>query len=151
MTDAPVPSDLVASVRKAMYEFVNAAGNRRVLPPVFHVGRPGGRPGAYQYAIADEVATQAGLRADLVERALDGLLVEDPCAWITRSGSLTPTDPDVAWFAASREAFGRHGLELPAFLVITRAGWINLMAEQALPQPGVRPRRRRTKERPASA
>lgn len=147
VTDAPPPDaladTLAASLRTAMIDFVNAAGALRVLPTVFHVGRPGGRSGSDLTAIPDDPALDPGLRADLVERAVDGLSCVDPYGWVTRSGALAPTDADYAWFAATREAFARHGLVLPGFFVICRSGWLNLMTEGVLPQPGVRRRRRR--------
>lgn len=143
MTDPEPPPAVTAGLRAALCDFIDAAGARRVLPTVFHVGRPGGRPGTHRLAVPEEPGLGPGLRADLVERALDGLDVADPCAWVTRSGPLAPTDHDFAWFSASREAFARHGLDLPGFFVITRAGWLNLMTEHALPHTGVRRRRRR--------
>jgi hypothetical protein len=143
MTDAPMPVTLAAGLRAEMCDFVRSAGARRVMPTVFHVGSPGRRPTVNHFAIADDRRFDHGLRADLVERAVGALSCERPVGWVTRTGTLAPTDPDFDWFAATREAFARHDLTLPGFFVITRTGWLNLMTENVVPQPGVRPRRSR--------
>lgn len=135
-------TDLEAALRMTMCDFVRTIGARRVIPTVFHVGKLGRRTGAHQRAIPEDPRWVHGLRTDLVERALDALVCEDPVGWVTRSGTLEPTDPDLAWFAATREAFARHELALPGFFVITRSGWIDLTAEQVVPNRGARPRRR---------
>jgi hypothetical protein len=129
---------LAGQLRAALCAFVTAAGTRRKLPVTFHVGTPGGD----QVSLADDPCFDAGLRADLVERAidgLDGLAGERPCPWVTRSGDLSPTDADFAWFSASREAFGRHDLSLPGFFVVTRYGWLNLANEDVIRWRRVRP------------
>jgi hypothetical protein len=68
----------------------------------------------------------AGVRADLVTRALDGLADPTPLAWLTRTGSLDPTDVDAAWCAAVLTGHARHGLPVAGFYVVTRAGWTDL-------------------------
>jgi hypothetical protein len=129
---------LAGQLRAALCAFVAAAGTRRKLPIVFHVGTPGGD----QITLPHDIYFDAGLRADLVERAIDGLdgrAAENPCPWLTRSGDLAPTDADFAWFSAAREGFGRHGLELPGFFVVTRYGWLNLANEDVIRWRRVRP------------
>lgn len=69
-----------------------------------------------------------GLRADLVERALEDLAPTSTLAWITRGGVLQPGDADFSWLSACRQAWGRHGRTLPGFYVVTREGWIDLLA-----------------------
>jgi hypothetical protein len=135
-------AQLARGLRAAMSAFVDQAGARRVLPTVFRVGRPGGTP-AEQWAVLDDPGYDAGLRSDLVEQALAMVDVERPCPWLTRSGTLVPGDADLAWFAASRLAYARLGLDLPGFFVITRHGWLNLMTDTLMPVPGLRPRKRR--------
>jgi len=117
----------ILALRRAQADFITAAGTRRSLPRELHLGVPGGE----QVTLVDDGALDAGLRADVVERALDGIdrqRVPEPVPWITRSGELVPGDPDFAWLTASMEAFGRHGLVVPGFYVITRYGWIDLVA-----------------------
>lgn len=139
---------LAAQLRAALCDFVTAAGTRRRLPTLFHVGTPGGT----HLTLPHDTRFDPGLRADLVERAVDGL--EDhaaarPVPWLTRTGDLVPTDPDFAWFAAAREGLGRHGLELPGFFVVTRYGWLNLANEDVIQWRRVRPDRSRRDRSPA--
>jgi hypothetical protein len=115
---------LAAGIHVELRAFVASAGTRRSLPASCTVGHPGGQ----QTRFAHEVTNEASLRADLVERVLDGLLdTTDACAWVARSGELDLTDADAEWFAAARTAFGRHGLPLPAFFVLNRNGWVDLV------------------------
>jgi hypothetical protein len=116
---------LAAAIRVELSEFVSAAGTRRDLHTTCQVGHPGGHHTAFDHLEIDE----ASLRADLVERAIDGLLMTTgACAWLTRSGELGLVDADAEWFAAARAAFARHGLPLPAFFVLNRRGWIDLVS-----------------------
>jgi hypothetical protein len=80
--------------------------------------------------LPDESGADAGFRTDLVERALEDVNVETAQVWITRNGALSPGDTDFAWFAATRQAFGRLGREVAAFYVITRDGWIDLIHDE---------------------
>lgn len=137
---------LAAQLRAALCGFVAAAGTRRLLPTLFHVGTPGGE----EISLTHERWHDAGLRADVVERALEGLsgrAAERPVPWVTRCGELVVTDVDLAWLAAAREGFGRHGLDLPGFFVMTRYGWVNLLTEESVRWSRVRPHR--TRRRPA--
>jgi hypothetical protein len=116
---------LAAAIRGELRAFVTAAGRRRVLPTTCHVGHPGGQHGRLRH----EDVSDAGLRADLVERVVDGLLETDgACGWVTRSGPSSVTDADAEWFVATRTAFDRHGLALPAFFVLNRTGWLDLVS-----------------------
>ncbi len=128
-TPQPDPLALSRCLRAELIAFVNDAGARRVLPSVFHVGRPGGRRGRDQLAVPEEGYFGPGLRADLVVQCLDSIrpLRDDVIVpWVTRSGDLVPFDSDVAWAAGAREAFARYGRAFPGFFVITRQGWLNL-------------------------
>jgi hypothetical protein len=132
---------LAGQLRAALCDFVTSAGTRRRLPTLFHVGTPGGE----QITLPHDLYFDAGLRADLVERAidaLDGLAGARPVPWLTRVGDLSPTDADFAWFSAAREGFGRHGSELPGFFVVTRYGWLNLANEDVIKWRRIRPDRR---------
>ena len=139
--DDPDALPLAGRLRQELSDFVAAAGTRRSLPTLVHVGRPGGE----RITVPHDHSFDAGLRADLLERALTGLDAVTgarPVPWVTRSGDLTPGDADFAWFAAAREAFGRHGLDLPGFFVISRHGWLNLADDDVVRWRRVRPRPR---------
>jgi hypothetical protein len=118
---------LAAAIREELRTFVAAAGTRRSLPTTCHVGHPGGEHARWPH----EVTEDRSLRAELVERALDGLLAtEGACVWVTRGGGLEVSDADADWFAAARTAFGRHGLPLTAFFVLTRNAWVDLVTDE---------------------
>jgi hypothetical protein len=117
-----VDADLAAAITAELRAFVASAGTRRALPTTCHVGHPGGE----QVTLPE--AYDAGLRTDLVERAIDGLTTtEGACVWITRGGDLGTSDSDVGWYAAARQGFARHGLELTAFVLVTRTAWLDLV------------------------
>ena len=114
---AALPSDL--------HTLVGAVGRGQRGPTACHVGRPGGQHSRFAHDEADPPS----LRADLVERAIDGLLeTSGACAWVTRSGALQLADADAEWFSAARTGFARHGLVLPAFLVVCDRGWVDLVS-----------------------
>ena len=133
---------LAAGIRTELRAFVAGAGTRRSLPTTCHVGHPGGEQSRWPH----DVTTDHSLRADLVERAIDGLLVtEGACAWVCRGGELEVSDVDAEWFAAARTGFARHGLPLPAFFVVNRSGWLDLVSGERRQWSRVRatpPRRR---------
>jgi hypothetical protein len=129
-------AEIAGLLRLALTEHVTAAGTRRSLPTLMHVGTPG----VEQVVLAEEPSLDPGLRADLMERALDGLeLQRPPIPWLTRNGELTPGDADLAWFAATREGYGRHSLTLPGFFVMTRYGWLNLATDEVIRWSRIRP------------
>ena len=139
---------LAAQLRAALCDFVTAAGTQRRLPTLFHLGTPGGE----HVTLPHDLRFDPGLRADLVERAVDGLegrAAQRPVPWLTRTGDLAPTDADFAWFSAARQGLGRHGLELPGFFVVTRYGWLNLANEELIRWRRVRPDPTRRHRNPA--
>ena len=118
---------LASAIRAELRAFVNGAGTRRALATTCHVGHPGGEHARWPH----DVTVDHSVRTDLVERAIDGLLVVDrACAWVTRGGELDVTDADAEWFAAARTAFSHHGLRLPAFFVLNRSGWVDLVSDE---------------------
>jgi hypothetical protein len=118
---------LAAAIHEELRAFVSAAGSRRSLPTTCHVGHPGGEHARWPH----EVTNDTSLRADLVERALDGLLeTEGACVWLTRGGGPEVCDADADWFAAARTAFARHGLPLTSFFVLTRTTWVDLVTDE---------------------
>ena len=133
-----VDADLAAGITEELRAFVAAAG---------HATRAADRPATSVTRAASRCAGRAwttpSLRADLVERAIDGLRATDgACAWLTRGGDLGTTDADAAWFAAARAGFARHGLTLPAFVVVTRTAWVDLVSGEHRQWRRVRTRRR---------
>lgn len=123
-----------------MRDFVAAAGTRRALPTTVHVGSPEG-----QHTDIDVEAWQdAGIRTELVARALAGLdepVFERAIPWLTRTGELDVQDADLQWGAAAREGYARYGLDLPGFFVVTRRGWSNLLTGETHVWQRVRPAR----------
>ena len=118
----PALHDAVTAELRA---FVRNAGRRRSLPTTCHVGLPGGE----RVSIPHVEEHDLSLRTDLVVRAVDGLLSTDgACAWVTRGGPVGTVDADAEWFAASRAGFAGHDLRLPAFLVLHRYGWVDLVS-----------------------
>ncbi len=108
-------ADLADAFTPELRGFVASASTRRALPTSCHVGHPAGA----QVALPD-VADQ-GLRADLVERAIDGLDTDRArlCVAHARWGAgHDRRGPGVAGGRTS--GFARHGLVLPAFFVLTR-------------------------------
>lgn len=118
-------SSLATAIHAELRTFVATAGTRRSLATTCHVGHPGGESRRWLHGGPRD---DASMRADLVERALDGLAVtEGACGWLTRGGDLELVDADAEWFAACRTAFARHGVPLPAFFVLNRTGWLDLV------------------------
>jgi hypothetical protein len=114
---------LAGHVNRAMRAHVRAAGTRRALPTVLHLGHPG----AAEVQVPEQEWYDAGVRADLVARALEGLDDPAPLAWLTRSGELEAGDVDLAWCAAVRSGYARHGIALAGFFLVTRRGWADLI------------------------
>lgn len=128
---------LAALVRAELQAYVGGLGRRRAAGAVVYVGRLAG-PRA-EVSDAGLTGRETTWRADLLERAIDG--VEDPVhAWLTRCGDPTPNPADLAWCAAARIAFARHGLALPAFHLLTRYGWRDLLSGEAVTFSRVRNR-----------
>jgi hypothetical protein len=117
---------LTHRVEAAATTFLTERRGKRAHPTTLRVGALDGP----HIGIPHDPSMDGGLRTDLVERILDGLDLSEALTWLTRGGRLVPGDADFAWFAASREAFGRHGCRLPAFFVITPEGWFDLVSDE---------------------
>ncbi|MFL6022215.1 MAG: hypothetical protein ACJ72O_02660 [Marmoricola sp.] len=136
MLPGPDVAEIAGLLRLALTEHVSSAGTRRALPTLMHVGTPG----VEEVVVPEGPGLDPGLRADIMERALDGLDPDrPPLPWLTRTGELSPGDADLAWFAATREAFGRHASALPGFFVMTRYGWLDLATDELIRWNRVRP------------
>ena len=94
-------------------------GHRRYLPPVLHVGLPGGPT----TPIADDPSWDHGLRTEIVGAALRALH-DPPFVWVTRSGPLCLQDVDAAWLGPTVAAAGERGVDV-AYFVVTRHGWLD--------------------------
>ncbi|MFL6060390.1 MAG: hypothetical protein ACJ72E_04090 [Marmoricola sp.] len=119
--------DLETQLARAVRRHARTTSSRSRVSPWLRLGPPAGQ----HLGFADHAAYDAGLRADVIERALDGFdpAAAPPLAWLTRSGAPVPGDLDLAWLAACREAFGRHGIELDGFYLLTREVWTDLLGD----------------------
>jgi hypothetical protein len=131
-------------LRVEVVRVVTAAGRRRTILPVCHVGHPAGEQSALpESQVAENTAdatAAAALRTDLVVRALDGLLsTTGACTWVVRSGPLTPTDADAAWWSAARSGFARHDVPLEHVVLVNRSGWRDLVGGESRSWSRVRP------------
>jgi hypothetical protein len=120
--------DLETQLTRAVRRFADATPARRRATPWLRIGSPGGR----HLGLADDPGYDAGLRADVVERVLDGFdpASPPPTAWLTRTGGVAPGDVDLAWLAACREGYGRHGITLTSFYLVTRSAWSDLLDDE---------------------
>ena len=116
---APLDAHTQALLRRAVHEHAAHEG-RRVHPPAVHVGVPGGRVASL--VLGPGVATDPGLRTDVVAALRVRAGVADQLVWLTRSGGLEPQDVDGQWLAAARAAYDEAQAPL-AFVVVTRRGW----------------------------
>jgi len=127
--DAPaVSATTAAALRAEMRRFATECGTRRALPTVLHVGVLAG----HRIKIPADPSYDAGLRTDLLTRALDRL--DEPAgltAWLTRGGFTSACDQDLTWLAAADAAFGRHGVARVSFFAVTRHGWLDVRTSQA--------------------
>lgn len=92
---------------------------RRHIPPVLHVGLPGG-PTA---TVADDATWDHGLRTEIVGAVLRAHR-DPPWVWVTRSGPLSMQDVDAAWLGPTVAAAAERGVD-PAYVVVTRHGWLD--------------------------
>lgn len=138
--DGPgVPASTAALLREEVRRFVTACGTRRALPSRIHVGVLAG----HRITLPADPSYDAGLRADLLTRALDRL--GEPAqlgAWLTRGGFTTASDQDLAWLVAVGTAFGRHGVTGTAFFAVTRHGWLDVRTGEEQTWRRVRPLRK---------
>ncbi len=135
--DAPMISSTTATLlRDEVRRFVTECGTRRALPTLVHVGVLAG----HRIALPADTSYDAGLRADLLTRALDRF--DDPTplmAWLTRGGFPSVHDADLAWLAAADLGFGRHGVQRVSFFTVTRHGWLDVRTGDTRSWQRVRP------------
>jgi hypothetical protein len=107
---------------------------RRRIPPVLHVGTPGGPV----TRVSDDPGWDHGLRTEIVGAALRAG-GDPPWVWVTRSGPLGLQDVDAAWLSATLAACAERGVDV-AYVVVTRHGWID-------PRSGLHKEWRRIRQR----
>jgi hypothetical protein len=129
----PLPLGDRRLLRTAVLELAST-DHRRRIPPVLHVGVPGG-PTA---TVSDEPAWDHGLRTEIVGAVLRAR-GDPPWVWVTRSGPLSVQDVDAAWLAPTWAAAAERGVD-PAYVVVTRHGWLD-------PRSGLRQEWRRIRRR----
>lgn len=125
-------------MRREVRRAVTSAGTRRQLVTRCWVGHPGGPEETHvvevvapPQGLADRLPAPAlaALRADLVERAVDGLDGADgSLCWVVREGPLDLDDLDVAWWGAAVRGFARHGLAPAGFCLVARHGWRDVVS-----------------------
>jgi hypothetical protein len=108
--------------------------HRRHIPPVLHVGVPSGPTSS----VTDDPAWDHGLRTDIVGAVLRAR-GDPPWVWVTRSGMLSWQDVDAAWLGPTIAAAAERGVD-PAYVVVTRHGWID-------PRSGLRQEWKRIRQR----
>ena len=115
LADPVTPNDR-RLLRAAVLDLVTNE-RRRSFPSVLHVGTPGGRAAC----LVDDRSWDHALRTEIVGALLRSL-DDPPWVWLTRTGTLTTQDVDLAWLAATVAAARERGAD-PAFVVVTRHGW----------------------------
>ena len=114
---------LTRNVASAATAFLRERRGKRVHPTTVRIGALDGP----HIGLPHDPGMDVGLRTDLVARALDGFDPSGALTWLTRGGPLDPVATAFAWLVAAREGFARHGVRLPAFVVITTEGWFDLV------------------------
>ncbi|EON23503.1 MULTISPECIES: hypothetical protein [Nocardioides] len=118
---APITRIQHAVLRAAVIDFKESAPRGRA-PVSVQVGAPG-------LAVARHVVERGqlldqALRTDICAALLQrtGAAAPHRWAWLSRSGSLSLHDADVAWSAAWYAACAESEVDVP-FVVVTRTGW----------------------------
>jgi hypothetical protein len=108
--------------------------HRRHVPPVLHVGQPGGAV----LDVADDPTWDHGLRTEIVGAVLRARR-DPPWVWVTRSGPLSMQDVDAAWLGPTIAAAAERGTD-PAYVVVTRHGWFDPRSGLRAEWKRIRPR-----------
>ena len=118
---APITRTEHSVLRAAVIDFKESSPRGRA-PVSLQVGVPG-RAVARHVVGPGQVLDQA-LRTDIAAALLQRSTpaAGHRWAWLTRSGSLSLHDADVAWSAAWYAACGEASVDVP-FVVVTRTGW----------------------------
>lgn len=118
---APITRSEHAVFRSAVIEFKETTPRGRA--PVSLLVGVGGHSVARHVVTPGQVLDQA-LRTDIAAALLQrtAAAAGHRWAWLTRTGSLTLHDADVAWSAAWVAACAEADVDVP-FVVVTRSGW----------------------------
>jgi hypothetical protein len=113
-----------------------AAGLRRFFPLGVHVGAPDGRRRSLELPWPVPREYDAGLRFDVADGLVEGLLTGWPEAeavwgWVTRPGVPQVHDCDLGWLAALTRAVGAHGRPVAGFRAVTRTGWLDVASGES--------------------
>jgi hypothetical protein len=114
----PLPPGHRRTLRTAVLQLATT-DHRRHVAPILHVGVPGGPTST----VADDPAWDHGLRTEIVGAVLRARR-DPPWVWVTRSGPLSMQDVDAAWLGPTTAAAAERGVD-PAFVVVTRHGWLD--------------------------
>jgi hypothetical protein len=102
---------------------------QRTFPLAVHVGVPAGPRRSFEVPWPVPEGYDVGLRLDLL-LGLVGSWSRDGsgsgCAWLTRQGVPVLHDQDTLWHAAAVRAFGALTVDLVAFRVVTKTGWLDV-------------------------
>lgn len=119
--EVPAPDRASRAELRRLVFALRSGERRRVFPPRIHLGQPDGDQDEY---VDDGPALDAGLRADVMHRLLDGLEVNEPVAvWLTRVGWPEPHDTDRRWLATALQVFGERASSPRWIAVVTKNGW----------------------------
>jgi hypothetical protein len=129
----PLPPSERRLLRTAVLHLATTDHRRRV-PPVLHVGRPGGAA----LEVADDPTWDHGLRTEIVGAVLRARR-DPPWVWVTRSGPLSLQDVDAAWLGPTIAAAAERGTD-PAYVVVTRHGWFDPRSGLGQEWKRIRPR-----------
>ena len=105
--------------------------SRRVFDASVHVGTLGGARTGFVARAQDVPALDAALKVDVVCALLGDSPAAWRTAWLVRPGTPEPHDLDLQWLAAASSAFGMHDRTLDGFFVLTRAGWRDVLTDEA--------------------
>jgi hypothetical protein len=108
-----------------------ARESRRVFDVSVHVGVLGGPRDSFVVRAQDLPAVDAALRTDVVAALVGNSPASWRTAWLVRPGTPEPHDLDLQWLAAASSAFGMHDRTLDGFFVLTRAGWRDVLTDEA--------------------
>lgn len=117
-----------AALRRAVFA-LRQAGRQRVFPAVMRLGDPDGA--TVSYPVGTERLDQ-GLRTDVVAALLRLTPDDRPAAWLVRPGVPEPHDLDRLWLAPVLSAYVAAGTWPRWFVVLTKAGWYDVLGSEAV-------------------
>ncbi len=115
---------------------LRASERRRLFPLQVHVGVPDGPRRCVELPWPVPSEYDAGLRFDVADALVEGLLTGRPEAeavwgWVTRPGVPQVHDCDLEWFATFTRVLGVHGMRSAGFRAVTRTGWLDVASGES--------------------